>query len=618
MPGSLGILTGAGISVDAPASLPLGDEFHERLLWCCHAAARRFAPEAVTAGGIQLLISGGRRNILGCIEDCLDTGTVADVLGCMRVRIPTEAHLLCALHAAHGARHATINFDNGVELAYALLTGAAELPDDAPAEYRDALGAWRATMPDSGPLRVVSTPHELAERCYGDQPTLIKLRGSVDIGTDGTVVPLRPALEDLESTRLDEDRFAALCAVAASEHLLITGHSGRDLDCFESLRGLLRPARFSWVVPEISAAVASRLRAIDPAQPIIGEAGPALRAYLPGLPEWPRITWHPAAFERRFELWWSRVPPVAAAQAYAWMLSEAGRHAEPIAILRALLHAGGGARVRLRLADLLARRGQPADLAEAARIFNQAAGGTATRAEIRAYAWTRRTECQADATPLTIRRALVGAVYGSSALLITPPRKVRMVARVLAALGYLARQAIDGQLPTAGRSRTRIAMLTWLARAALGLLHAARRRADRAGTGTRQSDLELEVVATQARLCLLSGGPPPADAMSRLVGVQRAYAHRGNSVGELRVLSTLALIHLAAGRPAEYTDLLHEVTARADGQEYAHTAGAMLARLRLWAQFAISFGRCSLQEGEGNHPCHAETAETTGHLETNR
>jgi hypothetical protein len=616
MPRSLGILTGAGISVDAPAGLPLGDEFHERLLWSCHAAARRFAPAAVTANGLHLLISGGRRNILGCIEDCLDGGTVAGVLGCMRVRIPTEAHLLCALHAASGALHATINFDNGVELAYALLTGEAELPGDAPTEYRDALRAWRAAMPDSGPLRVVSTPGELAKRCYDGRPTLIKLRGSVDTGTDGTVVPLRPALEDLESTRFDEDRLAALCAVAASEHLLITGHSGRDLDCFESLSGLLRPTRFSWVVPEIPATVAAQLSAIDPAQPILGKAGPALRTHLPRLPEWPRIVWHPAAFASRFELWWSQVPPLAAAQAYAWMLSEAGRHAESIAILRALVLVDGRARVRLRLADLLARRGHPADLAEATRIFSRVAGGNTTRAGSRAYVWTRRAECQADTAPLTIRRALVGAAYGSSVLLVAPDG--RTAVRALVALGYLARQAIDGQLPTAGRAATRMAVLAWMARAALALLHTARRRAELAGTATRQSDLELEIVAVRARLCLLTGDAPPADTLSRLATVQRAYAHRGNSMGELRVLSTRALIHLAAGRSSEYLDQLHEVRARADGKEYAHTADIMLTQLWRWAHLAINCGRCSLREGEGNHPCHAETAGAIDRLETSR
>jgi len=548
-PVPMGIFAGAGISVAPPAGLPMGDEFHDRLLSGCFAAARGFAPEAVTADGLRLLTTGGRRNILGCIEDCLPDGTTADVLDCMRVRLPAESHLLCAVHASRGVRVVTLNFDNGIELAHGLLTGAVPVPASAPPAYVEALREWRTALGDPGPLRVVSTPAQLARHAYpAGEPTLIKLRGSVDRGTDETVIPLRPALEDMESVRLDPDRFAALRVVAESGHLLVTGHSGRDLDCFESLRMVLRPGGFTWVVPEITPLVAARVAAIDPAQPTCGTAEEALRADLPPVPPWPRLAWPGSDFPRRFAGWWAGIPPAAAAEAYAWMLADAGRYEEPIAVLRAL--APGRPAVRLRLAEVLIHRGRPPDLAEADRILTAALPHTppALRPLLRA------------------RRAQARTALGPDALLpLLGAGDDRVWIRAVTILAALIRD----------RGAAEPAL-----RRTLEALRTARTLADRLGTGARQTDLDLEILAAETELALLAAKPSPPDAEPRLSAIERAYSHRGNPVGLLRVCATRALAHLASGDTTRFTATVSTLETRATTEEHAHVAADLAKRLR--------------------------------------
>lgn len=582
----LGIFAGAGVSVAAPAELPPGDEFHRLLLAGCWDAARNFAPDAVSASGLRLLMTTGRRNILGCIEDCLPAGTTAGILDCMRVSVPTEAHLLCAVHAATGVPVITTNFDNGIELAHALLIGTTALPPETPTAYHDLLARWRQRIPDRSPLRVVSAPAQLARRDdLASCPTLVKLRGSVDRGTDSTVIPLRPALEDMESTRLDEDRFAALCAVAERGHLVVTGHSGRDLDCFESLRLLLRPGRFTWVAPELEPAVVARIADIDPGQPRRGTAEALLRSLLPDLPMWPRTEVHGTRFATRFAAWWAGLPPAATAEAYAWMLADAGRFEEPMAVIRGLLRSADCARLRLRLAEVLLQRGHPLDLADADRIF---AGVLEDRqAYPRFYVETRRLEACPDSplpalvrtlehvtTRLTDRQAPSGDdVVGRSAI------------RCVTILSRLVRDRVDD----VGAVATPEELLSATRRS----LEFAREWADQLGIGARQSDLELEIVAVAA-LAALYGGPPLShDASDRVAAVERAYAHRGDAVRAVRAVAVRALGCLARGDPASAAEAGTMLLRLGAGQEYAHLTEHLWARLLRVVAVPVAEGKRS-------------------------
>jgi len=573
----------------------MGDEFHGLLLEGCRTAARRYAPDAVSADGLHTLVTAGRRNILGCIEDCLPIGTTAGVLDCMRVFVPTEAHLLCALHAAFGAPLITINFDDGIEVAHALLTGRATLPSEVPTMYHDALAQWRRLMPARTPLHVISTPAQLAKRDDpSHRPTLVKLRGSVDQGTDSTVIPLRPALEDMESTRLDDDRFAALTAVAGCDHLVVTGHSGRDLDCFESLRMVLRPGRFSWVVPEMDPSVRVRIGAIDATQPQRGTAEQVLRSMLPNLPPWPRTRWRSAYFAGRFKIWWSGLPEEATAEAYAWMLAHAGHFEEAIAIIRGLRLFTDTTRLRLRLADILVQRGGPADLAEAEHIFTAALG------EQQPYPWFHIETRRVQAAPDTALDALVG-------ILATVATHLAEGAQCD---GGPKGSIVAGTMGDAVLSRSAIQCVTiisqllrdWVGGVGESLpeevwsaisqsLRLARERADRLGTGARQSYLELEIVAVATLWALHGGPPPPCGAADRIDAVERAFAHRGDTAGGLRVASVRALGCLAAGDlagAARAVDRLHGAGARPESHYLSArlsagvrriAAGSMVARV---------------------------------------
>ncbi|MEU8076682.1 hypothetical protein AB0B31_14650 [Catellatospora citrea] len=586
MPAVSAVLSGAGISRGSPANLPLGDEFHDALLHGCFDAASAITRGAVTTLGLDLLMSGGRRNILGCIEDCLDSGTVAAVLDCMRVRLPTEEHLLCAMLAARGVLQLTLNFDNGIELAYALLTGRAQLPPDAPADYARALVRWRESMPDAPPLRVMATPRDFASRGVGHRPLLVKLRGSVDVGADGTVVPLRPTMEDLECTVLDDDRREALSEAVTGGRLLVIGHSGRDLDVFETLEAMLRPDGFDWIAPDLDEKVAARLGAVDPRQPRRGMARHVLRAELGELPDWPSVAVAGPPFSQRFATWWRCVPQLAAAEAYGWMLSEAGHHGEAVLVLRAVAASTSrrqaAARVRLRLADALARRGGREDLAEAVVLYAKTSRGRSTPAGLRAYAITRGLECRADHAP-TVPALLAAAASGAGAALIAQSGhgRLRVMIRVLAGIGRVAvrctEAGLERRLSPSGRSRTVL-----VARAAARLLESAWRRSMLAGTVTRQSDLELLRLRADLLLALLRGTPPAPDAPARLAGVERAYAHRGNRSGVVEVQLTRALMLLAARDASGFTLAIHAVGDPTGAELRPRTASEVVS-LRTWA-----------------------------------
>lgn len=332
----MGLLTGAGISADPPASLPLGNAFRDHLLGCCYAAATLVAPQAVDERGLAV-VRAARRTVLGRLEACLDGGSAADILDCFRVEVPNEAHLLAAVHATRGTLHVTLNFDDGIERAYALLAGTAELPDSAPSTFHRALAIWRGVVRPSVPLRVLTGGLDRSDD--GNRPLLVKLRASAGLGAgSGDRTP--PVIPEIDAEHLTDRQLSAVSAVAEAGHLYLAGLSGIDADCRSALVPRLRPGGFTWTAAALDPDLIDRIRQVDPRQPVLRHALEGMRASLPdaaGFPAWPRLNAGGRAFADRFADWCARVPRRAAAETYAWLLTDTGLVEQARPILQALL-----------------------------------------------------------------------------------------------------------------------------------------------------------------------------------------------------------------------------------------------------------------------------------------
>lgn len=334
--GDCALITGAGISADPPANLPLGDELEDRILNFCYMSAARLAPDAVDQDG-RARIAAIPRNLLSRLAASGGGDSIAALLECFRVSVPTEAHLVAAVHGVRGALHLTLNFDDGVEQAYALLAGVADLPPYAPAEYRAALREWQHVVRLDAPLRVISS--EFADADYKHRPLLVKLRGSVGTGFDPSLLSEQPTAPDGDVPVFSKEQLTAVAAAVQSAHVVVAGVSGADIDCRQELIPLLSRGQFTWTASELPAAVVASLRAIDPSQPVLKPALDGLRRSLREhitLPAWPHIDIARSAFTDRFALWQAQFPVEAAAEAYASLLCDAGLSAQALPLIRRL------------------------------------------------------------------------------------------------------------------------------------------------------------------------------------------------------------------------------------------------------------------------------------------
>jgi hypothetical protein len=342
-----GLFTGAGISADPPAGLPLGREFGERLLRHLQEAARVLVP-GVAGLETTTLLADHHLNLLGRLQGCLGSGTVSDVLQCFRVTVPNEAHLIAAVHAARGTLHITLNFDDGVERAYALLSGAARLNGGIPAAYRHALTHWRKLFKPRQPLQVAAARFSAVD--YAQGPLLVKLRGSAQEGLHPSLLPPSPLRAEVDAVEFSQEQLVAVLAVVATQRLVIAGVSGADADCRRSLIPLLRCGRFSWTAAALQPDVVELLRRIDPTQPRLAPALEGLRSSLPvALPDWPRIEVDCPRFDDLLRAWLARLPVHAITEAYAWFLCDAGSPDLAIPILQALLRHRDHPRTRFLL-----------------------------------------------------------------------------------------------------------------------------------------------------------------------------------------------------------------------------------------------------------------------------
>lgn len=385
------IFSGAGISCAPPASLPLGRRFHRDLLDSCWAAAERYVPDLL-AGCDRSSVWSGRWNVLARLAAGAqphELPTVTSVLSGLDVATPTESHVLAAFHLAAGGLHVTLNLDNGIERAYALLSGAADLPDTAPRALREALPAWRARFPRCDALSVTRTPAAL--RAWRPGPGLVKLRGSLT--EPALLLGTRPAFDTAESVELDRWRQCVLDTVT-TRFVLVTGYSGDDLDCAEALMARLRAGAFAWVAIRIPGPTAERLACLDPGQPTRGYAAAGLRTHLADrgyqLPDWPVTqpagNGYPAALAR----WRECLPGRLATHAVAWMCADSGQFDLAVALYDRLLADDGDALAAVRLADALCTRDLAGDRQRADSLYTRAARSSGAPRPLRTYAQAGR------------------------------------------------------------------------------------------------------------------------------------------------------------------------------------------------------------------------------------
>jgi hypothetical protein len=528
---ALAVMSGAGISSDPPASLPLGAEFHEYLVSAYLTATDQVAPGVLTAAD-RAALAHGRWDLIARLENC---GVVAatGVAACFAVTVPSEAQLLAALHLAGGGMHVTLNFDDGVEVAYALLRGDRELPTDAGPAYHAALNAWRRMFPpNAAPLRVVAAMADLQPTKLGRRPLLVKLRGCAQAGTGGLLRPAAPVIDEAEAMQLDTARLRVLDTLAESGFLLITGCSGSDADCFEALVPRLRRGSFAWAAWEISPAVARRLRAIDPCQPIRMHPPVALGAYLPGVPPpWPRHAPVGCRFAERFAAWQRSIDPAAVAEACAWTLADAQRHDEAAEVLRRLLALGGNPRTELRLADVSAARGRPGDQQDADRRYLAVARRVRVPTPLRAYALTRWSGTGVP-LPGWFGRVLARIAALALAWLLLSKQgrwsagRAKVVQRLADMLLGCLRPGLA--LPFMWPHRLWRRVLVGGAAATIGWML---RGGDGIGVGRGRVALHRQLAELEGMQAALHGQPAPAAALHCLAWAERVCAHFGDLGG---------------------------------------------------------------------------------------
>lgn len=542
------VFTGAGLSHLPPAGLPLAKTFQLRLAEACYAAARTVAPDLVD-DDVRDAVANGPCNLLARLEST-SPGCGSGAVRCMTIAVPSEAHLLAAVHLALGGLHVTVNLDEGVEYAYELLTGRARLPEGAPACFGEALAGWRRCLPETLPdLHVVWTAADFASADFDARPLLVKLNGSMARDADGIVLPVAGAVEEADAQELGQHRTAALDALAGEAFVVVTGYSGADFVCYGELVRRLRRDQFLWMAPSVLPSVRTALAAIDPTQPLAGQPADALRRHLPlAPPPWASGEPGGAGFEERFEAWSEGIRPHAAAEALGWALMDIGREGDAIALLERLGACGAAtARTGVRLAEALVIRGRDEDRRAATSMF-LASALPAGEPALRSYALVRWAECVADRGRRLPTLILAAAVAGLAGRYSREPaawtRSTSAVTGIV--LGWLERRA-----PGAMGSTLRRAGVRWVAERCQSSVQRVLAATGHAPGGRRRALLRRQAAELSGLVALLGGQPSRRDDLERLEWLQHVYEHLGDSDGVAATLATQALVSLSAGRSAE-------------------------------------------------------------------
>jgi aminodeoxyfutalosine deaminase len=605
-PDRVGLFTGAGLSTAPPASVPSGDEFHHLLRRLCRLRSSPYADGLVSESALDA-IRTSRINLLARIENTRP-GAGRGALAAMKVAVPNEAQLLAAAHLALLGFQVTTNFDDGVERAYALLAGRADLPSAASEEAHRQLEVWRGWLPGRLPsLTVLSRPGELAAATATRKPALVKLHGSLGLHFDGATLPSPAMTDEPDPGNLGSVRNRVLDRLVTQDLVVVTGFSAADLASREALLARLSPGRFWWVAQEVDAALKRRLTALDPHQPVGGSAVDALRAVVgSGAPSWPADRRPGSDVVVLLRTWASALPPEVASEALAWALMDSGHLDEAVELLQRLVAAGGGQRTRVRLSDALARRRWPGDVPAARAILLRAAVagrrplGTDPPGQ-RAYAAARFLESAATghdmvpqyvAVPMAAGAlAVLAAGWGRADIGADHTGRVRAATATCGAVLAQLERALPRSLTGPKRRR--------LARAAVALSSGATRRildgsAD-PPSGRRRALLQRQLAELGVVDALLQQRSPDADLLPTLRRLSAVFEHVSDVEGRADTAGTEALAWIARGdAPAAATALRRSARLRPDAAGVASVAAGLLQQSR--------FAESLMRAGSGRPP----------------
>jgi hypothetical protein len=596
----VGVFTGAGVSADKPAGLPKGNELRDDILLLCRGHAAVVAGDGADLDPAPLRdLAWKLEFVVGRLEGIIGAHA-ADVLQSLELTVPNRTHLLLALHLIAGGRQVTLNFDQGVELAYDLLTGRARGPN---AGVAAVLPAWQTLAGTPLPLRVVATETEFsawaAERRRNEanrQPVLVKPHGSLARATDGSLrVTGVIVTDEPELVQLSDDRLEALRWLTESDPIrsvLVTGYSGEDIDVYESLLRTTLGVSTTWAAPTLPDRVIKRLGHQTGANAQVGWANPASfaehqMASLLGLdpahlPAWPSDP-SGSRYPELFTTWAAGLSSRDGAEAYAWMLADAQHYDAATRVLRAVLRrrvAGSLAwtRTSVRLADALADRAEVDAKREAADIFADVTRRGIRGHGLRTYARVRWGEQQRSLTG-SRRAAATGLLSNAIAFLESLPDKAGPPgrARAMSAAAHTLLRAVDVSYHPSLTLQRRLALL---AAATVGTALAA--QALPAASGNRATFLTQQQIELAAYRALLGGPPPRLDADERLRELGERYRRMPDQRGEANVACARALVAAAAGRRPDARTLFDQAMAlyeRPDGT-IDPSGGRLVARRR--------------------------------------
>jgi hypothetical protein len=445
-----------------------------------------------------------------------------------------------------------MNFDDGIERAYALLSGTEDLPGHASAAQHDALGAWRTLVPArTRPLRVASRPGEI-DVSRDRRSVLVKLHGSLGRHPDGVTLPLGPVTDEPDAGDLGAERGAAIDALVAVGFIIVTGYSGADLASRVALLDRLSPGRFWWVTPQVDPSVRELVQAIDPDEPRTGTAVEAIRAWLPcAPPDWPSAATLDRSFADRLSQWGDVLPPETAAEAYAWALADAGLADAGVTILRRLVAAGAGDRTRIRLADALMQRRTSDDVVEGRRLMRRIA---MRRGERRLGRYARDRWVETGGLRPGARNG-IGRLLLSSTFLVADALDGRRDGR----LGHGATVratavSIGTLLDSVERSLPRAAGVHVPSRAMRRAVRLAAGRARRVlvasrgqASGRRRARLERQLIELELVEAFLDQREPELDLGGSLERLSALFEHVGDRTGLAETIGTQALCAVVSG-----------------------------------------------------------------------
>jgi tetratricopeptide (TPR) repeat protein len=397
--GFTAVFSGAGISGAQPAGLPLGNSLRNDILTVIFDRAWEFdhardtGPPAMIDRALLLELQESPTKLEVVVGRLSSTvGPVGKkCLLALRTTLPNEAHMLAALHLARGGSHVTLNFDTGVELAYQLLTGEAELPEDAPAPLRVALDRWQSLVPEDPPaLRVLCEEGEFSRWDGELKHSLFKLHGSLDPSQTCLRSPIVVDTEQLH--QLSQSRMSVLDGLRRADQVVATGYSGEDIDIYLPLLEVLSCTSAVWTALGFrdGTSVQSHLhqRAIpyvigDPA----GLATTALRQLLnvdtDDTVHWPEIATPGSSYAHRFGAWTTELAkemsPPKAAEVMGWLLADLGNYDTAVALLDKIQQPSP--RASIRIAEALYQRNAPGDRARSRSIYR----GLVKRTRARSY-----------------------------------------------------------------------------------------------------------------------------------------------------------------------------------------------------------------------------------------